>query len=1159
MSLTVEQWLLHGDGSAKSPKLNEQQQLAVKTVANTVTAAGAGSGKTFVLARRFAYLVCVHGYKVSQILTLTFTRKATSEMYERIYRTLEEVANKFDDQSAVQAINEFFTAKIQTLDAYCSYIIKMKSHFYGIAPNFSIDKEKAVEIARQQALPFLLSHKDNRALQDLARTNPLDVLAEELFVSTILEYSTVCNPIPFKTQIERQKDFAVERWNETANRALALINELKSLNEEFGSPQKKFFIQLSQLLELAEPEKKDFRQFFSYVSTIAKISLVGQRQEYNPCCSVVKDLKKLCETLGSLMVFLEKYPLLLDLVPLLEEFQGCYNKEKCQKGILTFADAAQLALKILMECDDIRQSEKEAYKAIMIDEFQDDNALQKEMLYCLAERLDILVLGKVPAVNLDPNKLFFVGDEKQSIYRFRGADVSVFRSLAEELNRSSCCENKSLLQLSFNYRSQPDLIDSFNRIFGGSPSVFKVNDNESSNSLPSYEAVYTNIYAGKEAQKNRHSQCHVHVRLFDCEQDKDDKKRLSSDECEAVFVAQKVAEIISQEKMQPKDIAVLFRTKTHQHLFEKQLRLHGVPYVTDSLGSLFADAPANDIYNFLWLCCYPADFSAYAAVLRSPFVSLSHNALQKVLCLQEIVPFDVCAANLLEGDEKDRYLHGCMVYKKLSGMIGRCSITDVLSFLWYYMGYRYETLWNATVKQYSELYDILFALAHKADLAGKSIVWFLDSLSDIASGKTRMEDMDVPLERGNAVSLMTIHASKGLEFPVVFVCGCGGTGQMNKNDKAVYFSREWGVTLNLPSEEKGKNNFFYELAKNNEELEDQAELRRLLYVAMTRAEDELYLTGTIKFPLEEKNEEERRLRSFTDLLMPLFCHFVQQKDGQYFANNDSPFSFGVIPSFFRGETESKAIGTKPTKTIYKNTAQGKRDFVHKIESVYKDAFTVEKEEMPSVYRTPSSFERVVFESNGALESEDEITAIVKSSARADGSYGFSYADFGSAAHLYLEAWLNDEKPVFPAKLVQNLSGKARESLCSVCKKMAQEFSCSATGIQVRNASWFKTEYDFKYKTGGCILNGTMDLIFLNPDGTYSIVDYKTDYKEMPEKYYIQQAAYRKAASAMLGCPEQNITCLLYYLRSGNVVDITNECAAVQLEDIIKCSRHEESF
>lgn len=1162
----VEKWLLEGDGSENSRSVSDEQRNAVTFMGNTVTAAGAGSGKTFVLARRFAYLVCIKKYKVSQILTLTFTKKATTEMYSRIYKTLFEIATKFDDPYAKEAVAEFFTTKIQTLDSYCSYIVRQKSYAYGIKPDFVIDNEMATDLAKTMALPFVLTHRNNFAIQELARTNSLEQLADEIFVQTVLNYSKICEPVPFRNQFFQQQKYALEKWDLLVTQALDLIRQLQVFSQENGSKKKTaFFTNLAKAFLEPCPEKKEYINFCLYVSKFSFISLQGQKADSNPCVSLVKDLKSLYSSLSGLASFLSQQDLINHLVPLLEEFQDDYLKQKRKAGVLTFSDSAYLALRILQENYDVRQMEKETYKAIMIDEFQDDNNLQKEMLFCLAEKLDTLNPAPVTANNLEKSKLFFVGDEKQSIYRFRGADVSVFRSLANELQTDGAESVSPLLYLSCNYRSHPDLIKSFNEIFGGNKQkdekgkefldflgVFK--KPEANGDFPIYEAEYTEVLAGKKIDIQEKKEKRLKFCFFNEEESAEDERRLKKEECEAVFVAQEIRKLIDLKKANPQDIALLFRTKTHQHYFEKHLRLQQIPYSTDSMGSFFSDAPTNDIYNFLKLCLYPKDIVAYSVFLRSPFIALSCHSLELLLCQKPETIFDEKVADILPAEEKAKYLLGCELYKNIAQTVGIEPITATISKLWYELGYRYETLWNDSVQQYSQLYDFLFEMARKADLAGKSMASFLDSLSALANNELKLNDLDIPLERGNAVQLMTIHASKGLEFPVVFVCCCHGRGIVNKNPKAVYYSKKWGVTLNLPSPPelvKAEKNYFYSVAKEMEDKEEEAELRRLLYVAMTRAESYLYVTGSCKFPFEY-DEEDKICCSFLNLLSPLICAcLVQSEDNEIQVVRDAPFVFEKIPASYWEKDKTSDVKIK-------NTLSWKKNFADYFSPYYKELPPIETPILEWPYKSPSHLESVeeVFPKEKPIKNNlsiqiDELIGTEK------GGEKFLATDFGSVAHLYLEAFINKELVDVPASLVLALNKKQQEILDSVCSQLAKNFCNSAIGKEAQNATWIRTEFGFYYKIGKYILRGSIDLIYKRADGGYAIIDYKTNASEQPEIYYLQLAAYRKAMAAIFSIQEEKISCGLFYLRTGNFVDITDCCAKIDLGEIIALGKTEE--
>lgn len=1225
--ITLEQWLLEGDGTKDNRGLNQEQQAAVTSSVNTVAAAGAGAGKTFVLARRYAYLVCVKKLKVSEILTLTFTRKATAEMYSRIYQTLLTVANLFGTAEAIQAVADFHSARIQTLDSYCSSIIRQSVGQYGIKPDFTIDDQQAQTMATQLALPFVLGHRHNPAIQMIATTtlSRLDKLADELFAQTIINHSSLANPVNFSQEVENQLQYAGQELLRIAGEFDQLVYQLQQMIEDEGTGTSTFIPKLQAAVDAFQQEEWETNslnlddgetalRFCQAVERFVDLRLNGQHKK--PWNQPLKTLK--AETyplLTSLTNLFYRQQELRELARLLNEFQEQYNRSKRQAGILTFADAAQLSLDTLKNQREIRQTEKESYRAIMIDEFQDDNKLQKDLLYALSERLDTFNQDAVPPECLDPGKLFFVGDEKQSIYRFRGADVSVFRGLARELlghDESGLAselvgqdERGAALSLSYNYRSHPTLIAAFNTIFGGLPyrpggrshdypeAVFMA-DRETT---PDYEATYQEVLAGKSTQgesPREKSRRRVHLCLFKSTEAEDNEEMLQgeslpSNHCEAYFVAGKIKELVAAGR-NPSDIAILFRTTTKQHLFETALRDLGIPYSAEATVNFFQDAPTNDILSFLTLCLYPANQTAYSTLLRSPFVGLSKEGLETLLAIQTdpkgsslAAPIDPKGSSLTTGfhtifnqedslllsnqQEAAAFIRGCQVYHQLAAKALTMPITELVSYLWYQLGYHYKTQEQETTLQYAPLYDKLFHLAAQADAKGHSLATFVQTLQQQVDNQGKIDDISVPLERDHGVQLMTIHKSKGLEFPVVFLVNSNGRPKTNQNDTAVYHHQQWGIAVNLPKLRqlgpKAQANFFYLTAQKDEKARELAELRRILYVALTRAEDEVYITGSAN-PDKETGlfKPSDNPNTMLKLLFPMMNRMIVMDDSSsqdVSVADDSPFDLQWIPPVTRQEIQSIKGSTKKTTAL--ELAQALADWYH------GEPVLPAVEESP--YRSPShlaphspEYQQEQTQNGHDLQNQEpkteggaysEIDQLVRSSHQPDGKPSFTYADFGTCAHLYLEAALKDQQPMIPTQHLQHLSLSHQQKLHQLCSTMTQGFLASPTGQAAKAASWRRTEFQFKYRLQKHILNGSIDLIYQREDGCYQIVDYKTDQKEQPEQYFIQQAAYRAAAAAICGVPEEKVHCALFYLRTGHLVDITAACSQVNLEQLAEKS------
>jgi ATP-dependent helicase/nuclease subunit A len=810
------------------------------------------------------------------------------------------------------------------------------------------------------------------------------------------------------------------------------------------------------------------------------------------------------------------------------------------------------------------------------------------MLFLLAEKLEKIGNTVPSAEDLSPGKLFFVGDEKQSIYLFRGADVSVFRKLKEELKTTD-------LSLKVNYRSAPELIGAFNAIFGGSvfdpegssplscaPSVFA-----SSETLPLFEASYTPLEAGNSASMTQDS-----GKLSLCILDKKNRKDqnnenddpLSADENETRFVAEKIRKLIDEKKYQGNDIAVLFRTRSSQFLFEKHLRLLDIPYTSEDINDLFYAGPVNDILSVLRLAAHPLDSAAYAEMLRSPFAGLSLPGTAvclSIFCNGNPEPFNDIPLEYLDEADKKQYLCGRKVYQKIREKTGSESISSLISELWYDEGYRYETQWNSQGRVYSELYDYLFHLAVNADNENKGLASFTDSMCSFRDSGGRLSETEIPLERPGAVHLMTIHKSKGLEFPVVFLCGCGKKSQADRID-TVFYSNDAGLVLSPPvpyacRNISGKrNNFFFLCSIDENRPKRTAELRRLLYVGMTRAEKELYITGSVnlkateepedfsialKTHIEEKCADNENLipgdtildnDTFFGLLLPSFAHHIPPeglKDGFNF------FSLEEIPAYsedYIKKQESKTPGLS-------NDHRGLKEYIRITEPFYQNTKVITTPIIKDNHITPVSLRNTEDEKetlNGkgfavsdeySGEKADDVfekvdSILLRYSKNSDESTEkFNSGSFGTIAHICVEARLKKEEPLVPANIAGFLAPSEMDTLIEAGKEIAHRFVCSPLGIIAGNSRLRESEFPFrsiqKNKEGKEIfINGTIDLFF-EENNCFHIVDFKTDSREMPGEHVSQMACYFHAVSSLFTA-KKDCRVWLYYLRTGHAVELT---------------------
>ena len=1116
--------------------LNGPQREAAEIGFNAVVAAGAGSGKTRVLASRFLHLVVKGKIPVERILALTFTRKAAAEMRGRIYSTLANT----ESEEAQKAASEFYSAQIETLDSFCATICRAACRAYGISPDFAVDDEGIAERARQAALSFILQHRMSPALVSLMQKFTLEEIAERLFVAAMKEHSSLSSPLDFEKIAESQKKAVREKFGDAVSSIILLVGKLKERHREAcdaGKGTKATWQNLGEALEadFAAPGIGDRKAIARFVKACNGVAGTPKR--------IVKEtlaeLEAQTSTLAQLANFIFNEAIIDETFALLREFQDVFNGIKRSGNALTFRDLSQMAVDALEGDAALRRFWKGQFDSIMIDEFQDNNKLQKDLLYLLSGDC---AAGSVPKPeNLEENKLFFVGDEKQSIYRFRGADVSVFRGLRKELG-----EGKNMPQLLINYRTEERLLGVFSSIF---ERVFRP---ASAGGFADYEAEFSDLKAGV---KTKTPDAGVEVILFAEERfDKKKKEQASKIDSEAEEVAQAIKRLHEEEGYEYSDIAILFRTTGKQSRFEQALRDEGITFMSESLTGLFADAPANDIYALLRLAVNPEDTFSYAVALRSPFAAVDDASFARIMAARAeakgaaAAPFSEGDAALVAERSKSKFKRAAEIYAFVQERADKLSIARIVSALWYDFGYRYAVISDPSLVHYCEIYDYFFELARQADANALSLSDFLDSIDKKRKENERFDEIDVPAGKGGGVRLMTVHKSKGLEFPIVFIVDANNRGRTDANAEPFYFSGEHSITINTetPEElkgvkdiEKGGGNFFYMEAKAENDAKAAAETKRLLYVAMTRAETKLFVSGCVslkpkgcELPAGPLSEEE---------LLQAIAKKVEEKAAEKDkggAEKATHFSFLklLLPAIVNaGKIEGLSIREALPKTVQKKRRETKAASVNLIEGVdlaVYNAPAIARHAASGLYDAKKALAGKA-QAAGAAEygggsdesgADDEIDALLKKNR-------INPEDFGTYVHAAIEEGFTGH----PASIPQEVRDAAFG--------MAERLFASEIGSAAKSASWRQTEYGFKIKTevdglGTCVVSGKMDLVF-ESGGTLFVVDYKTDKAENPAIYKDQMETYKKAARGLFAAqfPDAKVEGVLFYLRRGTLVYI----------------------
>lgn len=954
---------------------DKSQQKVIKSINNTVVSAGAGSGKTEVLATRFAYLLMTDPeLHVSNILAITFTKKAASEIYARVFKKLNDFKNSLSDKEkygdrylgqgkpvalAERALKEFSDARIQTLDSYSQEIVKMAVARYGIKPDFSVVDGGSDLNAR--ALNFVIKCLQNpdyeEVFQTYSKIGKLEPFAKTYFVDPVLNYTSIVTKKGwFSENFRLQKRIVFEDWN-------SLVYVSSDPDEE-KITMEYLFRQIKNNYNLKKDEKHSkgldysetpfFKAIYNGIKAGEKVdfenlSLDADELDSKKILEKVLPLKnfimKMKEVRGnasgyvktiteyssqfkskndldlvnkviSIIAWIENISASEKLCFLLDEFLEEVNQDKKRKGLLSFKDIGELALCVFEEQKDILKQQQNQIKKIMIDEFQDNNEKNKKLLEYLAGD--------------SREKLFFVGDEKQSIYKFRGADVSVFNGLKKELKGVN--ENDQVLfDMNNNYRSDKELLKAFNELFGydsnppeGIHKKEPVQVMESGNILdlpslfylpkgnvPDFEAQYlkvtsdgksnyvTNDSSGEDSVEPVDLTKKENIRIHACvlnsgknptfEKDgiqfsdfKNENKILNEDETIAFFIAKKIKEMGKPYSR----FAVLDCSRTHRKELTKFFAMADIPYNIDVQKNIFSEGIVNDFYNFLRICVYPSDSNAFSSFLTSPFCGMSVFGARNVMALinqksqkfidedgNEVIKnfcafsedFNVSDFDISQNDQ-EKYNRGKELFQKKKMEILSSSITKTIEKLWYETGYFYETKLNSNTQICGEQFDLLYEIAVQAENGGRNIQWFVDQLaitkklenSFLKDETSDMETEDVkyPLEKEDAVTIMTIHQSKGLEFDTVFVTGIFGDPKKDKNTN-MYYDEKTGVSF---SPLGGNKNIFFLKNQNISNQKILAEQKRLIYVAITRAKHEVFLVGDVS--LTDKLRQKKKSKEF---------------------------------------------------------------------------------------------------------------------------------------------------------------------------------------------------------------------------------------------------------------------------------------------------------
>jgi ATP-dependent helicase/nuclease subunit A len=739
---------------------NLEQLRAIEEPGVVFVSAGAGTGKTTVIVERFCRAVCERGFDVDSILVITYTERAAGELRSRIRRRLQELTRH-------DLARELDAAWISTIHGFCHRLLKAHPFAAGIDPRFRVLDDNQGRVLRGEAFRAALQEfcgDDEQRLRLLAsyggrRLRRMLTGVHETLRSSGLELQI---GVPAEPQLPERLD------------------ELRGAAAEAGDQELLRFLEAPPgpegLLDLGELSSAELDEPRRAVEQAALEALAARDRE--------------------------------QLQELLLAYDAAYREAKDRESALDFEDLQLLARELLRSNDEIRERESWRFRSIMVDEFQDTNRLQCELVDLLAR---------------DDGELFFVGDEFQSIYRFRHADVEVFRERREQVG--------GVLALTQNYRSRPEVLDVINHLFAADfGETFQPLAAAGRFPDPAFGPAVELLVTDKAS----YAETDVHWRV-----------------AEARHIAQRLRALVDAGEAAPGEIVLLFAAGTDARMYEEELRSAGLPTFRATGRDYYHQQQVVDLLAYLRLLHNRYDDEALVSVLASPFVGVSNDAL---VLLRRAAPkrplFAGLEKDLLEGlSARDERLF--QAFKQRFDRLATQSSTLSLELLCEQIVAEHDydlavlAQWDGR-RRYANLRKLARLARSYEELRGPDVQGFVRFVAEQdAVGASELEA--VAEEEGtDVIRLLTIHSAKGLEFKVVVVADAGRDRARPDADEILCLpDGRLGFRVADPETGKRLTTPEYETVRAAEQDAEEAERRRLYYVAMTRAIDRLIVSGAI--------------------------------------------------------------------------------------------------------------------------------------------------------------------------------------------------------------------------------------------------------------------------------------------------------------------------
>ncbi len=1193
----------------------DQQKVIDLRNRNILVSAAAGSGKTAVLVERIIKMITdkKHPVDIDRLLIVTFTNAAAAEMRERIGAAIERaLEDNEEDEHLQRQLTLIHNAQITTIDSFCLYVVR--NHFYEIdmEPNFRIGDEGELKLLREDVIKAVLEahyEEPDEAFSDFME-GYASGRSDDAAIEMILGLYNFSRSYPWPAQwlSDCKKCYAVTSVTEleeavwmqpvVKNMRQLLKDVCKSvegaleLASDADGPNM-YCAALESDLELFEglAGLDTFAKLYqglkgiSYAKLASSRGYTGSPEKLEQVKAIRDDAKAVVKKLVTQYCFMppeqmveqlqKTAPMAETLVALTEEFAEAYAAAKKKKNLVDFHDVEHFALEILVDeetgCAKKTAEEfRDTFAEIMIDEYQDSNNVQEA------------ILTSISRMERGENNIFMVGDVKQSIYRFRLARPELFMEKYDSYPTEDGDTQK--IDLHQNFRSRNEVLETSNDIF------YRIMGKDLGNVV--YDDMAA-LYPGAKYPEVENAKAEL-LLLDSNDELLEDTEYSDKKILEAKLVANRIKKLMKEYQVTDKktgvlraarfsDIVILLRSLSGwAESFAEVLNAEGIPAHTVSQTGYFSTVEVQTVLSMLRILDNPRQDIPLAGVLRSPIGGMTDEELAVLRLYKKEAPFHESVLELCEhlkaeapnNTAEEKLLAFYETYSRLRVKVVDTPIHELVELVLKETGYgNYVAAMPAGARRCANIDMLLEKAIAYEKTSYKGLFHFVRYIDELQKYDVDFGEADLIGENEDVVRIMSIHKSKGLEFPIVFVSGLGKNFNKQDTRSRMVLHPEYGVGLDAMDGKrriKAPTVAKRAIAKQIE-LENLGEELRVLYVALTRAKEKLILTGSKK-DVVAKAEAYAQDVQMLDLKAGQLLPYLSRESAATYLDwvlpamlsygDKYPVTYVTAEELVTEEVEKQVLAAQEKAERMAEIEHASDALLAALEERFAEVYPYEiddsKKNKYSVSELKHRAMRAAFEAEDTdtmpmFAEEVMVPYVPKFMQDADAFEVTSDVNEGAlrgtAVHRVMECYDFTSEADAKEQLQLMLSkGRITQELSRLVQlSKVQAFVESETGVRMKRAALAGKLYREKpfvmsfSEEDMTLIQGIIDVFWVEEDGIV-LLDYKTDAVENPQELILRyeeqlnlyaDALNRVFADTGLKVKEK----LIYAFKFGEVITV----------------------